>query len=233
MGHLSREELVDSLDESLPLARLAHVDICAHCRAERDALAAVLRDVSRVEMAEPSPLFWDRLSARVREGLANEPAPAAPGWLSWASGHWAWSVVTLALCVTAGSIGWYQWRQDEVAPRRAPGVARSMELRPERDRASAAGRLTPPMTDDDDVATTAPARLSPSPRIVPAASSDADWNLMMRVVEDVAWADEGQAGGLGSVRPGTTDAVVKELAPDERRELVRLLREEMSRQPSS
>jgi hypothetical protein len=258
MAHWSREELIDSLDQAPPPARLAHLDACAHCRAERDALVAVLRDVSRVQVPEPSPLFWDRLSARVRESLADEPTPVAPRWLSpgwsspgwlspawvspawvsWASGHWAWSAVTLALCITVGSVGWYQWRHDTTGLRgsgaspHASSAARAMEPRTNGGR-TAARRLPPVADTGERVAPSVSTRGAAVPRIVPASASDADWNLMMQVVDDVTWDDEGQVGGLGSVRPGTTDAVVKELTSDERQELLRLLREEMARQPSS
>ena len=67
-----------------------------------DEIIAALREV---DVPEPSPLFWDHLSQRVQEAVANEPAPA-PGWPSrfnfaWAAGLFgALAVVVLAVVVT-------------------------------------------------------------------------------------------------------------------------------------
>lgn len=49
--------------------------------AHDEVLAALAADV----VPEPSPLFWDHLSARVREATANEPVPARPrvSWQVW------------------------------------------------------------------------------------------------------------------------------------------------------
>ena len=75
MSHLSPSEFVDLSDGTLPAARAAHVNGCASCRAQ----AEIVRDALRLTDAsapvpEPSPLFWDQLSARVREAVA-EPSP--------------------------------------------------------------------------------------------------------------------------------------------------------------
>jgi hypothetical protein len=237
MNHLSREELVDSLDGPLPASRQAHADACVHCRAERASLARVVREMSVAEVPEPSPLFWDRLSARVRESLAEEPTPAGPGWLAWLGGHWAWSAVTVALCITVAGIGWQELR-----------TSRSSSLTP----LQTASRASVATSDDDGVPAVETMRAI-RPRRVPRvtlaenatsgavvfpAGMDENWNLMVRVAEDVPWDDdgtaaEGTATGLGLVRPETADAVVRELTADERRELVRLLHEEMTRPPSS
>ena len=52
-----------------------------------DEIIAVLREV---EVPEPSPLFWNHLSQRVRDAVAVEPVPS-PSWtsrfnLAWAGG---------------------------------------------------------------------------------------------------------------------------------------------------
>src|SRR5437762_12868319 len=70
-----------------------------------DDLLALLRDV---DVPEPSPLFWDHLSQRVREAVANEPPPA-PGWMNrlnvaWAAGVFgAVAVVVLAVNLHRGA----------------------------------------------------------------------------------------------------------------------------------
>jgi hypothetical protein len=67
-----------------------------------EELIAALREV---DVPEPSPLFWDHLSERVREAVAAEPSPSS-GWasrfnLAWAAGVCgAITVLVLAVVVT-------------------------------------------------------------------------------------------------------------------------------------
>jgi hypothetical protein len=110
MKHLSREELIDSLEGTLAPARNAHVDGCATCRAERVSLQQVLRRVAAVEVPEPSPLFWEHFSARVREAVARQPQPATPGWQTWTWPRWAVGAATLVVCLTLGYAGWRDYR---------------------------------------------------------------------------------------------------------------------------
>lgn len=83
MTHLSPEEFVDAVDGVLDPARQAHVDACPTCRREVTALAALMREASRAEVPEPSPLFWTHLSARVQRAIADEPPAAGLGWWRW------------------------------------------------------------------------------------------------------------------------------------------------------
>src|SRR5262245_35327292 len=85
--HLSDIELMEAaepLDETgsgLPPARRRHLDQCEACRASlaawRDTTMALAagRDVP-----EPSPLFWDHFSDRVRMATASEPIREATWW---------------------------------------------------------------------------------------------------------------------------------------------------------
>jgi len=72
--HLSPDEFIDALDETLPSAHAAHLDECESCRAELAELSIALADASAVPATEPSPLFWDHFSARVAHAIAAEPA---------------------------------------------------------------------------------------------------------------------------------------------------------------
>ena len=85
MSHLTRDELVDLAEGILPSARRAHVDSCPACREQGEELSALLGDARAVVVAEPSPLFWEHFSGRVRQAIAEEPvAPLAwPRWLQW------------------------------------------------------------------------------------------------------------------------------------------------------
>ena len=79
-SHLTPEESIAALERSLDAARAAHLDACDWCRRELAELDAVLTGVRAADHpAEPSPLFWDHLSARVRAAVEHE-APAGPGW---------------------------------------------------------------------------------------------------------------------------------------------------------
>jgi hypothetical protein len=76
MTHLSPAEFVDLIDGALPPSREAHVESCADCRSQAAALQSVLRDAARIAVPDPSPFFWDRLSARIRASVA-ESAPVS------------------------------------------------------------------------------------------------------------------------------------------------------------
>ena len=79
MRHLSPAELVDYAEGSLDRTRLPHLETCERCRADANALQATLRETTHAAVAipEPSPLFWDHFSARLRERLAAEGSPAS------------------------------------------------------------------------------------------------------------------------------------------------------------
>jgi hypothetical protein len=113
--HLSRDErllaLDGALDGGLDAARRAHLDTCAACRSEIEALGGVLARVRAVDVPEPSPLFWDHLARRVGDAIAQEPAPARRR--AWWAPRLAWAVVALA--ATAVGAG-YVARHRAVAP---------------------------------------------------------------------------------------------------------------------
>jgi hypothetical protein len=75
--HLSSEESIAALEGTLEPDRRRHVDGCPQCRRQLGDLQATLGAIRAAgEVDEPSPLFWDHLSGRVREAVADErPAP--------------------------------------------------------------------------------------------------------------------------------------------------------------
>lgn len=84
MTHLTTDEIVDAVEGVLDATGHAHLDACAACRSEVDRLAATLSETRSVTITEPSPLFWDHFSQRVRTAIAEEPpAQAWPLWLRW------------------------------------------------------------------------------------------------------------------------------------------------------
>jgi hypothetical protein len=83
MTHLSPDELIDAMEGALAADRLAHLAECDICRREVDVLSATLDDAKQVSVPEPSPLFWNHFSERVRTAIEDAPASAWPGWLRW------------------------------------------------------------------------------------------------------------------------------------------------------
>ena len=85
MSHLSPSEFVDLAEGTLDARRAAHADACEACRAR----AGVVRDALHLsahadDVPEPSPLFWDHLSARVRDGVRSE----RPGRFGLSEAFW-------------------------------------------------------------------------------------------------------------------------------------------------
>ena len=81
MSHLSASEFVDLAEGTLAPQRAAHAAHCEVCRAQ----AAVVQDAlgltnDAAPVPEPSPLFWDHLSARVREAIEAPPARSGFGF---------------------------------------------------------------------------------------------------------------------------------------------------------
>jgi hypothetical protein len=80
MTHLRETEFVDFAEGTLAAPRIAHLEACAACRAQAEEISTALHEAAAVEMPEPSPLFWEHFSARVRNQVANEVPERAPSW---------------------------------------------------------------------------------------------------------------------------------------------------------
>lgn len=80
--HLSPDDWADALDGGGRAG--AHLDACPACRAELAALRQLV-DGARAagDVPEPSPLFWNAFSARVREAVDSEPVPSR-----WWAAYW-------------------------------------------------------------------------------------------------------------------------------------------------
>jgi hypothetical protein len=83
MRHLSPAEFIDAADGKLPAARLAHLERCPRCGGQAAGVRSAI-DVARAsEAPEPSPLYWQQLSARVRKRVAGESIVPAWRLASW------------------------------------------------------------------------------------------------------------------------------------------------------
>src|SRR5512142_275611 len=92
-----------------------HLAECARCRAQVAELRGVIDTTSRVDVPEPSPLFWDHFAARVVAKIETEAAPAAhrfPVWHRLA----AWRRVALVAASVLALAGVATWRFGVLAP---------------------------------------------------------------------------------------------------------------------
>ena len=83
MTHLSPSELVEFVEGTLATRRAGHAEACDTCRAAAAEFDRAMQRAAILDegVPEPSPLFWDHLSARVRDAVANERVSRTPGWL--------------------------------------------------------------------------------------------------------------------------------------------------------
>jgi len=71
--HLSAGELVDLAEGTRAPGSAPHLASCDACRRALEGLRVTMAGIeAAVEVPEPPPLFWDRLSARVGEAVAAE-----------------------------------------------------------------------------------------------------------------------------------------------------------------
>jgi hypothetical protein len=78
MSHLSPAEFVDAADHLLPPPRAFHLERCERCRTQVADVRRTLEAARSTDVPEPSPLYWQHLSARVHERVAGESI--APAW---------------------------------------------------------------------------------------------------------------------------------------------------------
>ena len=202
MTHLSESELLDAVDGRLAADRQRHAVDCADCAQQLDDLRTVLARASEVDVPEPSPLFWDHLSDRIREDIAHE-TPSRWGRWTWPSTLRPWPAAAaaagaaIALVVT---IGVFRSSSNGPTPadrQRAAETQTAMANLPDAD----------PVTDDVEI--------------------DEAWAVVREVADEVVWDDETEAAV--SPRPGSTERAVQTLTAAERSELAALIAEELKR----
>jgi hypothetical protein len=84
-SHLSPDDHVAALDGTLSADRLAHVSGCAACQETLARTRSIVDALRSDDVPEPSPLFWEHFSARVRTATEAGVAAASPrfGWRAW------------------------------------------------------------------------------------------------------------------------------------------------------
>src|SRR5215471_16146260 len=106
MGHLHPNELIDLAEGTRPQSAAPHLLACESCRRQLAEARALIAAAATVEVPEPSPLFWDHLSARVREAVLTEGAPRRiPPFTLWIDlRSWSRLVVPVSVGVVAALV---------------------------------------------------------------------------------------------------------------------------------
>jgi hypothetical protein len=199
--HLSRDERLLALDGALDPARREHLDACAACRTEIEALGGVLQRVRAVDVPEPSPLFWDHLARRVGDAIAQEPVPVPRR--PWWAPRLAWAAIALvAVAVTAG----YVARQRRVPV--APPVTAHVVVPPEPQAPDAALLPNIDLTPDENWALIAATAEDAGAEALEPQVGQAEWTISsLSAAERAALAQELAAelaarGGSGAAFDG-------------------------------
>ena len=155
MRHLTEGELLDLAEGAQPEPSAGHLASCEACRRQlmdlRSAMAA-----AAVDVPEPSPLFWEHLSARVREAVDAEGRPSGAAWpLWWPSWRAIVPIGALAMFALTAALMWRPAHESSTAA----NAARSEVT----DTAADAGDLAQ-MADD------------PSLTLLADLTSDLDWD---------------------------------------------------------
>jgi hypothetical protein len=189
MAHLTSAELVDLAEDARHAASAPHLAECDRCRRQLADVRGMMAAARAADVPEPSPLFWDHLSARVREAVAAEPPPRSAAffgswWLRAAAGLAVSAVIAAAVVSSIAR---------RTPDRQAPALVQEHP-----DSSALLGQGDDPSLD-----------------LVADFSRTLDWDDLREQL-------------LGS---GKIDAGVGELDGAERRELGRLLKEELAREP--
>ncbi len=199
MRHLSPEQLIDLAEGTRSESSAPHLGQCDACRRQLAETRAMIATAAEVAVPEPSPLFWDHFSARVHEAIAAAPAPRRFGWLD------ARARPRLALPLWAGA---------------AAAIVLVALL------ATRLGAPHVPVASPDVSALGDIAMFDPSGEDGSAtALDDLSLGLMADLASVEAWNDA--AGGGLDTHASVADQAVHGLTDGERRELQRLLRDEM------
>jgi hypothetical protein len=117
MNHLSESELIDLAEGARGEATVPHLQECDRCRRQLEDLRAAMSAAARVDVPEPSPLFWDHFSARVHDAVAAEGGQAGRrAWWRFAYGAPVWSGAAAILLIAVFGSARLAVRTEPAAP---------------------------------------------------------------------------------------------------------------------
>jgi hypothetical protein len=202
MAHLTSDQLIDLVEGTQPESSAPHLRACSACRRQLAELRTTMARVAEIEVPEPSPLFWDHLSARVRSAVdaGGEARPSTwPGRRGAAGAKaspwlrlrpvWVTGLVVFVATLTLVTI---RMNRLSLVPTPASGVA----------------------------------ALTDAPDEVAPIADDPSLSLVADLAADLDWESAREAGLIPRV--GRDDAAVNQLTDGERRELRQLLQGELA-----
>ena len=222
MAHLRPEQFVDIVDGVLAETGsagsdvAAHLSTCAVCRQQLADLRAMLAEAAdAVDASEPSPLYWDHLSARVHDAVAEEAA-RRPSWRERLLQPKVWApVLAGALAVALFVVRQPQPSLAPSAPQPAPANVATIPATPL------------PIGDRAALPSSGPVA-KPLPPL--GSTDDPQLSLVADVGTTLSWDEMRDEIALGA-QGASSDAVLDSLTVDEQRELQRLLADEMTQSP--
>jgi len=209
MAHLTPEQFVDVADGVLAETGREvppHLATCVECREQLAGMRAMMTEAADVELPEPSPLFWDQLSARVRAAVAEEPSPR-----SWRDRLLRPLVLVPSL---AGALVAALFVVLLMRPALAPTAPPSPML-----------MTTVTVPPDGTARASVPVLLPSLPPL--GTAGDPQLGLIADYGSALDW-DEMRDGIALSEAGTSSDAIVGALTVEEQRELQRLLADEMA-----
>lgn len=94
--HLSPDQLLDVAEGTRVEREFPHLESCAVCAGQLADVRSAIGAAAEVQVPEPSPLFWDHLSARIRAAVAEDDRTATPS--TWAGrAWWQWTAAAAVL----------------------------------------------------------------------------------------------------------------------------------------
>jgi hypothetical protein len=100
--HLADESVPDLAEGRGSEAERAHVAACASCASRVADVRSALDLARRVDVPEPSPLYWDAMRRSVGRRIDEEPRLRARTWRQWMVPLAAAAALAAAVMLTSG-----------------------------------------------------------------------------------------------------------------------------------